>query len=152
MMYNVNLDNVIKSADAFPIAADLAVLVKMNGMVTVKGFLQSIEDDKLNHLMDQFDADILGELPAEKSFAINNEILLISIIIRQAEGLEISSNQSVLINDFNLTKYFLVFESMHRLGLVELDHSKLTYDEMVNDKLFVKLTDAGREYLQRFYP
>lgn len=142
--YGVNLDLVIKTGSRYLIAQDMAVTIKMNGLMTVGMLLQSIETEALQGMINFIEETYEAEEPSDDT--CHEELMLVTLMMIQAEGGQISLNPDVAIRAMSQTVMFLMMESLSRKGLVELRHENMSYDDAVSDRIVAKATQAGLDF------
>lgn len=140
--YGVNLDLILKTGDRYLIAQEMAVTIKMNGLMTVGMLMQSIETDKLQHMIDFIEETYESADPSDDT--CHEELMLVTLMMIYAEGGQISMD--VAIRAMSQTVMFLMMESLSRKGLVELRHENMSYDDAVSDRIVAKATQAGLDF------
>lgn len=142
--YGINLDLILKTGDRYLIAQEMAVTIKMNGLMTVGMLMQSIETDKLQHMIDFIEETYESADPSDDT--CHEELMLVTLMMIYAEGGQISMDPDVAIRAMSQTVMFLMMESLSRKGLVELRHENMSYDDAVSDRIVAKATQAGLDF------
>lgn len=143
--YRVNLDQVIQKDDHYIVAQDVAVLVKMNGLMSVGSIMKSIPDDHLQEMVD-FIEETYQEEPIGQT--CHEELMILSLMLIQAEGGQISMSEEFAVNSMHQTMLFLMMESLYRKGLIELIHENLSFDEASSNRSVAKATKQGRDFVK----
>jgi hypothetical protein len=142
--YSVNLDLIIKKGSNYILAQDMATLIKMNGLMTVGMLLKSIEDDKLQQMIDFIEETHHAEEPGDET--CHEEIMLITLMMIYAEGGHLSMDDDAIIMRMPQTIMYLTIEHLYRKGLVELKHENISFDEAVANRVVAKITQAGLDF------
>lgn len=145
--YGVNLDLVIKTGASYLIAQDMAVTIKMNGLMSVGMLLQSIETEALQGMIDLIEETYEAEDPGDDT--CHEELMLITLMMMQAEGGQIGLDPDIAIRAMSQTVMFIMMEGLSRKGLVELRHENMSYDDAVADRVVAKATQAGLDYAKQ---
>ena len=143
--YRVNLDQVIQKGDHYIVAQDVAVLVKMNGLMSVGSILKSIPDDHLQEMID-FIEETYQEEPIGQT--CHEELMILSLIMVQAEGSTIPMDKNFAAQSMHQTMTFLMMESLCRKGLIELKRENLSFDEAAGSRIIAKATKFGRDFVK----
>jgi hypothetical protein len=144
--YSVNLDCVIDT-EKYILASDVAMLVKMNGMMNVGSILKSIENEKLSMLVQHIEDTFHQEDPSDDS--CHEELMILSLVMLQAEGGYINFDVDLAAKYMGQTVSFLMMESLFRQGLIELMHDNLSFDEAAGNRMVARATPAGRMFNER---
>lgn len=144
--WGVNLDMIIKDGSRYILAQDMATLIKMNGLITVGTLLKSIEDDKLQTMINFIEETFQDEDPGDHT--CHEELMLLALMMVQAEGGQIGIDPDEAIKYMNSTMMYLMMESLSRKGLIELKHENISFDEAVANRVVAKATDAGKDFVR----
>lgn len=142
--YRVNLDQVIQKDDHYIIAQEIAVLVKMNGLMSVGSILKSIPNDRLQEMID-FIEETYQDEPIGQT--CHEELMILSLMLIQAEGGQLSMSEEFAVNSMHQTMLFLMMESLYRKGLIELLHENLSFDEASSTRFVAKATHQDRDFV-----
>lgn len=143
----VNLNMILETGDRYLIAQDMAMLIKMNGLMTVGSLLKSIDDEKLQSMVQLIEETYEAEDPGDDT--CHEELMLITLMMMQAEGGQIGLDPDIAIRAMSQTVMFIMMEGLFRKGLVELRHENMSYDDAVADRVVAKATQAGLDYAKQ---
>lgn len=124
--YTVNLNNVIKDTSILAITRLLAHNLLNNPYFTLKDFLTSITDD---------DLAILNQKAEDTEL---EDIMLITLMLIQGEGLEFNENDEKLRNNIGQMIMFLTIETLARKGLVKAYRENMSFGDDVGDRIIVE--------------
>ena len=142
----VNLDLVVSAGDRYIIAPDMAMLIKMNGLMTVGSLLKSIEDEKLTSMVEFIEATYEEDIGND---TCHEELMLVSLMMIQAEGGQLPLDPDIAIQAVSQTLLFIMMESLYRKGLIELHHENMSYDEAVSNRRIARATPKGLDFVKR---
>jgi hypothetical protein len=144
--YSVNLDAIINT-EKYILASDVATLVKMNGHMTIGTILKSLEYHKLTMFVQHIGDTVHIEEPSDET--CHDELMILSLIMLQAEGGYINFDVDMAIKHLNQVVSFILMESLFRMGLIELMHDNLSFDEAAANRMIARATPAGKKFSQR---
>lgn len=144
--YGVNLDMILKNGDRYIIAQDMAMLVKMNGLMSVGMLMKSIDDEKLHGMVEFIESTYETE-PTDDT--CHKELMLVTLLMIQAEGGQVTIDPDIAIRAMSQTVMFIMMESLFRKGLIELRHENMSYDDAVSDRIVAKATPAGLDFVKQ---
>ena len=124
--YTVNLNQVIKDNSILAITRLLAHNLLSNPYFTLKDFLTSITDD---------DLAILNQKSENTEL---EDIMLITLMLIQGEGLEFNENDEKLRNNIGQMIMFLTIETLARKGLVKAYRENMSFGDDVGDRIIVE--------------
>jgi hypothetical protein len=128
--YMVNVHEVVRSKDSLAVTRLLAADLIANPYMMVGDFFKNISDTDLQTLLN-------GSEPDSKDEVID-DILLITMMLRGAEGLEgITTNEEMRLSMSQFIG-FLVVESLFRKGFVKLYRENMSFGEDLGNKILVE--------------
>jgi hypothetical protein len=98
--------------------------------MAVGDFFKNLSDSDLDTL--------LKSSEPETQESMMDDILLITMMLRGAEGLEQFTNIETSLQNVEQLITMLVLESLHRKGLVKLNHENMSFGEDMGDKIVVE--------------
>ena len=136
----LDLDKIVESKNIPTFIRMLASQIRSEGTLTPGKFFNTLGDRDLNDLSQMVEnANWSTEEPEENSLMI----VLLGILLAQAEGFSIASSESKvpaeqnicldLLEVIHLTVVFTSIESLYRKGLVDIDYRGFTYDPHTNN-------------------
>lgn len=127
----VNCENVAKSKSCLAVTRLLAADLMRNPYMTTGDFLREISDSDLQALIKGAEVDDNGE------FALD-DLLLIAMLLRQAEGLPPMQMDEECRHSLGQLIMFLATESLARKGLVKIYRENMSFGEDMGDKVIVE--------------
>jgi len=127
----VNCAEVVKSKECLAVTRLLAADLLKNPYLTVGDFLKNVSDTDLQTL-------VLASEPDENDEVQLDDIMLISMMLMQAEGLppiQVDEEGQQIIQKMIM---FLVCESLYRKGLVNIFRKNMSFGDEMNDKVIVE--------------
>lgn len=118
----VNCENVVKSQECLAVTRLLAADLIAKPYLTVGDFLSNISDSDLQVLVE-------GSETNESDEVLLDDLMLIMLMLRQAEGLEALRSDEKIRENLGALILFLVGESLSRKGLVKVYRDKMSFGE-----------------------
>jgi len=125
----VAYDKVIKSKDFLPVTRALAMDLSESGYMSPGDFLKNLSDSDVNALLKITDNE---ENPGLE------EILLMSEMLANGEGLGYSKNINEMHVRMNTFCGFLAIEGLRRKGMVKVYHENISFGEEYESKIIVE--------------
>lgn len=127
----VNVSEVAKSKDCLAVTRMLAIDLSNYPYLTVGDFLKGLSDNDLQALVEGAETEDNGEVMLE-------DLLLISMMLHQSEGLPPIESDDDATNVLNILINYLVCESLGRKGLVKVFHENMSFGDDCADKIVVQ--------------
>lgn len=129
-----NFDKILEASEEIvsPVTKRALRLVQTSEFLSPGDFFKSLNDEELGLL-----SEMVEEVQEEDAFAIQN-LLLISNSLANAEGI-LSGDAEDARRNINYFIAMILFVSLHRKGIVDLNYDKLTFGEEIDDLDVVKL-------------
>lgn len=123
--YSVNLSKVIESQKSLAVTRMLASDLMKQPYMQIGDFFKNISDSDLVTLVDA----------AEPNSDNMDELLLIAMMLRTAEGLEAMENEEEGKKMLGQLVTMLVMESLYRKGLIKLYRENMSFGDDMGDKI-----------------
>ena len=122
MYTTVNYDQILDSQDICDLIKTAATRMQSNPYCTLPRFIQAFRDDELQEFV-----ELIGD-PNDPNL---KEPVLLTIILTQAEGMEITDEtEFAVFVDYVI--FIMVTESLRRKKLVTIDYSKISFDNALS--------------------
>lgn len=140
--FTVNFDKIVSSKKMMPTTRLLAMTMQRNPYMTIKDFLESLNDEELSTLLNVSDEGISdsNESVAEGGDRFS-ELILIAEMLAKAEGLS-TSTLTEMTDRTNSLITFLACEDLARKGMVEVYRENMSLGEDMGDKVIVRAIDT----------
>ena len=129
--FTINYEKVLYQDGFLPVTRLLAADLIKSQYMSIGDFIQALNDNTLEHL---------NEISADENNPHFEELILLSEMLAAAEGTN-HGGVSDVHNRLNMFMTWLVFESLHRKGLVKVYHKNLSFGEDMGDKIVVEKID-----------
>jgi hypothetical protein len=128
--FSINIQKLIGDNTLLAVTRLLGADLLARPYMAVGDFFKSLTDNDLQTLLKASEPDTQDE--------VMDDILLIGMMLRSAEGLEPLNelDQSKDIVQKIIT--FLVLESLYRKGLIKLYHENMTFGDDMEDKMIAE--------------
>lgn len=132
--YMANFDRILSASEEVvsPVTKRALRLIQTSEFLSPGDFFRSLNDEELELL-----SDMVEGVQEEDEFSIQN-LLLISNSLANAEGL-LADDVEACRRNVNYFIAMILFVSLHRKGIVDLNYEKLTFGEEMDDEGIVKL-------------
>ena len=127
--FHLDFKKIIENKTVSSITKSLAYTIQQCGYYSIGDFFKNLSDDDLTTLNDWFETKDREE-----------EILLLVLLLSKGEATD-CSDLDMLVDRFTRLGIFETSESLHRKGLVDLFHDKLSFGEDMFDEVFVRSKD-----------
>jgi hypothetical protein len=134
----INYEQVVKSTRLLATTRMFAKKIMDNPYLTVKDFLIDLSDRDLEFFINLLDGIDEEETDPENFDPALEDLLLISMMLRQAEGLDPVTGPDDAHESIKRLSVFLILESLYRKGMVELFRENMSMGDDYNDKMVVK--------------
>lgn len=137
----LNLAKIVEDKDRSSITKMLALKLMTNPYLTVGSFLQNINDDDLDYILDL--SEKMTENQDEEDFNPPEEtqdLLLMTMMLANAEGSPASTMED-LQHHLSAFTLFVAGTSLHRKGFVEAFYGNMSFNEDMSDKPIFKKID-----------
>ena len=129
--YTVNCAEVVKSKDCLAVTRLLAADLIAKPYLQVGDWIKNVSDTDLQTLINGAEPDENDEYKLE-------DILLVVMMLRQAEGLAPMKDDEEFRAGCGQLVTLLVIESLHRKGLVRAFHENMSFGDDMGDKIVVE--------------
>lgn len=138
--YNVSYENVASRTDSHPVTTKLAKKIIKDSYVNVGKFIKSLSTEDLNSLLKIGEKIIKGGVLTSKDSDDVKDFLLISVMLKDGEGVEKSLDLESSGWFISRLYAFLGAEAGARLNLVKVNYENMTFDTDNDDKpLFFRI-------------
>ena len=128
----VNIAEIAKSKDMMGVTRMLAIDLMDHPYLTVGDFLKDISDTDLQNLLQGAETDEeTGEVQIE-------DLLLLSMMLHQAEGLPPIQDDEKATEVMNILINYMACESLARKGLVKVYRENMSFGEDCAEKIVVE--------------
>jgi hypothetical protein len=127
--YNINYEKVVESTVSLPVTRSLASKLMKTPYMTLGDFLIGLSGADLDTLMEISTAD------EHERF---EDIILISQMLAEAEGLDNTFGTDELQIRTSMFSKYLIIESLHRKGMVKMHHENLSFGDDMGDRIVVE--------------
>ena len=125
--FYVNLDEVIKNKDSLAVTRLLAADLKARPYLPVGEFLSSLSDDDLQML-------VKGSEPDEKGEVKFDDLLLIAMMLNNAEGLPPIEESEEARELLGKLITFLAVESLARKKMIRVYRENMSFGDDMDDR------------------
>lgn len=129
--FSVNCAEVVKSRDCLAVTRLLAADLMAKPYLKVGDWIKNVSDADLQTLVEGAEPDESDEFKLE-------DLMLISMMLRQAEGLEPIKDDNGFRDACGQLVTLLVIESLYRKGLVRVFHDNMSFGDDMGDKVVVE--------------
>lgn len=129
--FSVNCAEVVKSRDCLAVTRLLAADLMAKPYLKVGDWIKNVSDADLQTLVEGAEPDESDEFKLE-------DLMLISMMLRQAEGLEPIKDDNGFRDACGQLVTLLVIESLYRKGLVRVFHDNMSFGDDMGDKIVVE--------------
>lgn len=129
--FSVNCAEVVKSKDCLAVTRLLAADLLAKPYLKVGDWMQSVSDADLQTLINGAEPDENDEYKLE-------DILLVVMMLRQAEGLAPLKGEEDFRKACGQLVTLMVIESLNRKGLVKVYHENMSFGDDMGDKIVVE--------------
>lgn len=143
-MNRLNYDKIIQDQSTPQVIKALAALILKQSYLTVGQWLKTVSNLDLQHLIQ------LGEMMEQGNQEATTVYFLATALFTSSEGFDLEEDELVIGNRMKYLVCVIAMEHMHRLGLIELIHDRvsigsdsedLTIATVITDEHITKLKD-----------
>lgn len=145
----LNLKMIQDSPQTWSINKSVAFKLALNQFMTVGDFFKNLSDADLNFLNEKVELIALNaasEEVTEDVMEAETEMMLLNCLLSIAEGLDIASDDEVMMMRSTILLTLVTSELLCRKGLVTLQRENMSLGEDAYDLELARLTDAGRAF------
>lgn len=128
---SVNFEKVLTDPQFSALTKSVIRKIQKETYFNFSSFLQTIGDTDLDNVCYSFDR--MG-----KNVAVLEDVIVLSEVLTIAEGCGSQDNETAATN-FNYMIVALTAESLKRKGLVDIDYSKVSFDNSAKNINYAKL-------------
>jgi hypothetical protein len=127
--YTINYEMVVESKQSLPVTRSLASKLMKTPYMTLGDFIMGLSGADLDTLMEIANSD------EDERF---EDVILITQMLAEAEGLETTFGTDELALRTSMFGKYLIIESLHRKGLVKMHHENLSFGDDMGDRIVVE--------------
>jgi hypothetical protein len=118
--FTIQYDNVINAKWCLESTTNLAKKIKNQGYILTSEYIKQLSEEDISHLMN---------LTKNQNSSDFSELVIISEMLCNAEGLEFSASDEQAANRLNIFLGFLTLETLFRKGLIELYYENMSFGD-----------------------
>jgi hypothetical protein len=127
----INIAQVAKNKESLSVTRMLAMTIMRQPYMTVGDFMRDLSDTDLQTLLEGSDTEENGEVLFE-------DILLIAMMLHQAEGLESIQTDEKATEVANIFVNYLACEGLARKGMVKIYRENMSFGDDCAEKIVVE--------------